>query len=159
VEQRVAIPGSEAVHSGGGSWQCADPAEQISPTIVLRRPRGAAELTQGLLSGSAARLSREDAAQLLRANPADLAAVEQFAHEYGLKIVSENAEARTVRVEGSLVQVGKAFGVDIQLRTDAQGKEYLSYQGALTTPAPLAGMVEAVLGLDQRPIARRGAGQ
>lgn len=116
-------------------------------------------MAQDLLAGSARRLSREEATQLMRADPADLAAVRAFVHEYGLKIVAENAEARTLRVEGSLSQVGKAFGVDLHLRTDEHGNEYLSYQGSLTIPAPLQGMMEAVLGLDQRPIARRGAGQ
>ncbi len=116
-------------------------------------------MAQDLLSGSARRLSREEASQFLRADPADLAAVRAFVHEYGLKIVSENAEARTLRVEGSLAQVGKAFGVYLQLRTDEHGKEYLSYHGPLTIPAALEGKVDAVLGLDQRPIARRGAGQ
>jgi kumamolisin len=104
-------------------------------------------------------MSREEAAQFLRASPADLAAVRAFVQEYGLKIVSEDAEARIVRIEGSLAQIGKAFGVEIQLRTDQNCKEYLSYQGALTMPASLQGVIEAVLGLDQRPIARRAAGQ
>jgi kumamolisin len=156
---RLAIPGSEASHGAGGSWQPADQTRSISPTIVFRRQRGAGDMAQDLLAGSARRLSREEATQLMRADPADLAAVRAFVHEYGLKIVAENAEARTLRVEGSLSQVGKAFGVDLHLRTDEHGNEYLSYQGSLTIPAPLQGMMEAVLGLDQRPIARRGAGQ
>jgi kumamolisin len=159
VQPRIAIPGSEARHGEGGNWQTADQNGQISPTIVFRRPPRAGDMAQDLLSGAARRMSREEAAQFLRADPADLAAVRAFVHEYGLRIVSENAEARTLRVEGSLAQVGKAFGVDLQLRTDEHGKEYLSYQGPLTIPASLDGMVEAVLGLDQRPIARRGAGQ
>jgi kumamolisin len=159
VEPRSAIPGSEATHTEGGSWGPADPEQQISPTIVLRRPQGAGDLAQGPLSGSAPRMSREEAAQFLRASPADLAAVRAFVQEYGLKIVSEDAEARIVRIEGSLAQIGKAFGVEIQLRTDEKGREYLSYQGSLTMPASLQGVIEAVLGLDQRPIARRAAGQ
>jgi len=159
VDQRFAIPGSEAGHGNGGSWQPADQNQLICPTIVFRRQQGAGEMAQDLLSGSARRMSREEASQFLRADPADLAAVRAFVHDYGLKIVSENAEARTLRVEGSLAQVGKAFGVDIQLRIDEHGKEYLSYEGPLSMPAIVNGMVEAVLGLDQRPIARRGAGQ
>ncbi len=111
-------------------------------------------MAQDLLSGSVCQMTREQAAQFLRVNPTDLTAAHAFVHEYGLKIVSENAEARTMRVEGSLAQVGKAFGVNIQLRTDQNGKQYLSYQGPLTVPAPLHEIVEAVLGLDQRPIAR-----
>jgi kumamolisin len=104
-------------------------------------------------------MSREEAEELLRADPADLAAVRNFIHEYGLTILSESAEARTVRAEGSLARVGQAFGVEIQERIDEHGEEYLSYQGVLTVPASLAGVVEAVLGLDQRPAARRAAGQ
>jgi len=159
VEQRYEIPGSETSHGKGGSWQAADQNQQISPTIVFRRQQGAGEMAEDLLSGSARRMSREEASQFLRADPADLAAVRAFVHEYGLKIVSENAEARTLRVEGSLEQVGQAFGVTLERRIDEHGKAYLSYRGPLSMPAVVNGMVEAVLGLDQRPIARRGAGQ
>jgi kumamolisin len=155
VEQRFAIPGSEANHNSGGSWCPADANQQMSVTVVLRRPQGTVEAAQALLSGSIRRMSREEATQYLRASPDDLTAVRSFVSESGLKIVSENADARTVRVEGPLNKLGKAFNVDIQLRTDEHGQEYLSYQGALTIPAPLAGIVQAVLGLDQRPIARR----
>jgi kumamolisin len=154
VEQRVAILGSEANHNAGGSWRSADANQQASVTIVLRRPQGAIG-TQDLLSASTRRMSREEATEYLRANPGDLAAVRSFVSEYGLKIVSENADARTVRLEGPLNKLAKAFNVDIQLRTDERGQEYLSYQGAVTIPATLAGIVQAVLGLDQRPIAHR----
>jgi kumamolisin len=155
MEQRVAIPGSAASDDTGGSWVATDGGEQLSPTILIRRPAGAGDLSQRLLAGSRPQLSREEAAQFMRVNPADLAAVAAFAHDYGLKIVSENAEARTMSVEGSAAQVGKAFGIKIEWRIDPQGHKYLSYQGELTTAAPLAGIIEAVLGLDQRPIARR----
>jgi kumamolisin len=111
--------------------------QRISPTIVIRRPQ----------------LSPE----LLSADPADLEAVRAFARDNGLKILAESAEARTVRVDGTVAQVGKAFGVEIEWRIDEQGRKYLSYRGALTVPAQLNGVVEAVLGLDQRPVARRGA--
>jgi hypothetical protein len=135
--QRFAIPGSENSHESGGSWLCAEADQRISPTIIIRRTRLGPEL--------------------LGADPADLAEVRAFARDNGLKILAENAEARTVRVDGTVAQVGKAFGVDIHWRIDEQGRKYLSYRGALTVPAQLNGIVEAVLGLDQRPVARRGA--
>jgi kumamolisin len=135
--QRFAIPGSENSHESGGSWLCTVADQRTSPTIFIRRPQ----------------LSRE----LLSADPGDLAAVRAFVRDNGLKILAENAEARTVRVEGTVVQVGKAFGVDIEWRIDEQGRKYLSYRGALTVPTELNGIVAAVLGLDQRPVARRGA--
>ena len=153
--ERTSAVGPDA---SGGSWFPADANERISPTIVIRRPLGRADLAQRLLSGSLPPLSRAEAAQLIRVAPEDLAAVEAFARGHGLAIVTENAEARTLRVTGSVAQVGKAFGVEIEWRVDPQGQKYLSYRGELTIPAPLTGIVEAVLGLDQRPIARR-AGQ
>jgi kumamolisin len=100
-------------------------------------------------------MSREQAEQLMRVDPADLAEVQSFVESYGLKIIAENAEARTVQIEGSAQSVGQAFGVTIQWRIDPHGRKYLSYQGPLTVPAALAGIIAAVLGLDQRPIARR----
>lgn len=157
-QQRCAIPGSETGHSSGGSWLPADADLLISPTIIIRRPKRAGDVSQALLSGSFSQMSREEAENFLRVDPADLAAVLAFVKRYKLTVVAQNAEARTVQVEGSVIRVGEALGVRIEWRIDPQGKRYLSYQGPLTVPENLAGIVEAVLGLDQRPLARRGAG-
>ena len=157
---RVEIPGSEVNHGTGGSWLPVDADLLICPTIVIRRPKRAGDLSQELLSGSFRQMKREDAEKLLRVDPADLAAVHAFLGGYGLTVTTENADARTVHIEGSVMRMGQAFGVEIQWRIDPPGRKYLSYQGGLTVPAELAGIVEAVLGLDQRPVARsRGAGE
>jgi kumamolisin len=87
-----------------------------------------------------------------------LAAVLSFTRANGLQVIAQNAGARTVQIEGTTTQIGQAFGVTIEWRVDPKGQKYLSYQGALTLPAELTGIVEAVLGLDQRPIARHSAG-
>jgi kumamolisin len=159
MAERYAIPGSEAIQTSGGSWLPVNADQQICPTIIIRRPPRAGEVSQELLSGSWRPISREEAEKLLRVDPADLAAVLTFVQGYGLTVIAENAEARTVHVEGSVMRVGQAFGVEIEWRVDGEGQRYLSYSGKLTVPAELAGIVEAVLGLDQRPVARRRAGQ
>jgi kumamolisin len=159
MEQRFAIPGSKAHHDLGGRWIPADQAQHISPTIVIRRSTHTRDLRQSLLSGSMPAMSRDEAEALLRVDPEDLTAVIKFTEAYALSVVSENSQARTVQVEGTLLDVGQAFGIDIECRVDPEGREYLSYQGALTIPADLEGVIEAVLGIDQRPIARRGAAQ
>ena len=156
MAERFVIPGSEAAHADGGGWLPVDANVQISPTIIVRRPQRSEDTRQQLLAGSLPALSREQAEQLIRVDPADLAAVESFAEKYGLRIVAENAAARTVQVEGSVANVGRAFGVKIERRVDPEDKKYLSYQGELSVPAEVAEVVEAVLGLDQRPVARRG---
>lgn len=159
---RFAIPGSEPHHPAGGSWLPVGAdhvgVDQISPTIIIRRPPKAGDVSQQLLSGSWHQPTRAEAENLLRVDPADLAAVLTFVRNYGLTVISQNAEARTVRVEGTTGQVGEAFGVEIEWRVDPDGQKYLSYQGSITLPGELKGIVEAVVGLDQRKIARHGAG-
>jgi kumamolisin len=83
-----------------------------------------------------------------------MAAVRSFIQKYGLTVVEENAAARTVRVRGTAQQLEKAFGVQLRL-VEVKGHQYLSYEGPISIPKPLAGVITAVLGLDHRPVAQR----
>jgi hypothetical protein len=85
---------------------------------------------------------------LERNSPQDAAAVEAFARQYGLQVTEANAAKRTVKVSGSAQALGRAFSVTL----DSFG-EYIGYEGPLTVPDNLSGIVMAVLGLDTRPIA------
>ncbi len=85
---------------------------------------------------------------LQRNSHQDIAAVEAFASHYGLQVTEASAAKRTVKVSGSAEALGRAFGVTLR----ACG-EYIAYQGPLTIPDNLSGIVMAVLGLDTRPIA------
>lgn len=158
TEPRVPITGSAPRHGSKIQWLAAAPPNQeVSATITIRRsPATAASPDAGeqLLSGKAPRLSREEAAQAIAADPDDMAAVHSFVQQYGLTIVEENAQLRTVRVEGTVQQMEKAFGVQLRLAQNAKGQQYLSYEGSITVPKPLAGIITAVLGLDQRPVAK-----
>jgi kumamolisin len=87
---------------------------------------------------------------LMRPDPAAIAAVENFAKTYELQATEASAEKRTVKLAGTAAQFERAFGV--QLGTFGN---YISYAGPLTVPDTLADKVLAVLGLDNRPIARR----
>ena len=153
------LPGSESSHASGGSWLPADTNQDIRATIVIRRPTGTGDVGQQLLSGTFPQMTREQAEALMRVAPNDLAAVQSFAQSSGLKVIAENPEARTIQVEGNVAQVGQAFGVKIEQRIDPDGLKYLSYQGPIVLPETVSGVITAVLGLDQRPIAKRGAGQ
>jgi kumamolisin len=82
-----------------------------------------------------------------------MAAVSSFARHYGLTVSEENAATRTVRVQGSAEQMDEAFGIRLSWCTE-QGKRFLTYKGPLSIPKSLAGIVIAVLGLDQRPVAK-----
>jgi kumamolisin len=131
-----------------------NPDQEIVATIVVRRPPEAAGIGEKLLSGEYQPTGREEAERAITASPQDMSTIRQFAAEHGMRIVNENAAARTVRVAGTVQQMESIFGVRIQQRRDDAGHEYLGYEGEIQMPESLTGIVEAVLGLDQRPVAR-----
>lgn len=156
-ERRAAIAGSAPQPRAVEHWSSAvDPDQRVTVTITLRRRQNskAANVQEQLLSGNFQPLSREDAAQQLGADPADLEAVRRWVEQDGMTITQENAAARTLHVQGTAAQMSQAFGVQLGWMEDAGGGRHLSYQGALSVPEPLAGIITAVLGLDQRPVAR-----
>ena len=130
------------------------PEREIVVTVVLRRPPQAAGLEERLLSGEYRAAGREEAERAITANPQDLGTVRGFVVEQGMHVVCENPAARTIRVEGTIRQMEKTFDINMQQRRDDAGHEYLCYEGELKMPQPLNGIVEAVLGLDRRPVAR-----
>lgn len=85
---------------------------------------------------------------LERDSQEDVRAVEEFATEYGLQVTEASAIKRTVKVSGSPDALGRAFGVELH-----GFGSHVAYQGPLTIPDNLSGIVMAVLGLDTRPIA------
>lgn len=147
--RRVDIPGSAPLHSGDGERSGVSPEQQLTATILLRRWPGAADVGEQLLAGNFKPISRDAAAEQIGADPKDLQAVESFAQEYGLTVTSANLAARTVKVEGTATDFNRAFGIDL-----SSFGNYVSYSGPITVPESLAGVVVAVLGLDDRPVAR-----
>lgn len=151
---RVALAGSTLSREGEEHFvHAADPDQQIVASVVLRRRASAAELGEKLLAGVTEPISREDAAEI-GADPQDIAAVRDFVDLNGLKIVNENPSARTLRIEGTIQQMDHAFGVQMAWFENSQGERFLSYRGTISIPETLQGIIIAVLGLDQRPVAR-----
>jgi len=68
-------------------------------------------------------------------------------------VVQEDAARRTVVLSGTVAQVNEAFGVDLQ-QFEHAGGSYRGRTGPISVPEELHGVVEAVLGLDNRPQAR-----
>ena len=147
--RRVEIPGSAPLHSGNTEKGDLPRDQQLTATILLRRRPGAADTEEQLLSGNFDRVSRNAAAENIGADPRDLEAVESLVQEYGLTVTSVNPAARTIKVTGAVMDFDRAFGIDL-----ASFGNYISYSGPLTVPEPLQDVVVAVLGLDNRPVAR-----
>jgi kumamolisin len=154
----IPLKGSErAPLSGSRAVGPADPTERVQVSVLLRR-RGSQDFrdrVRRLASGdrSIGHLAREDFARQYGAEPADIAAVKTFAAKYGLSVVQEHAERRTVLLAGTVAQLEVAFGVKLQRFEHPRGT-YRGRQGTIQLPQELAGVVAAVLGLDNRPQAQ-----
>jgi kumamolisin len=135
----------------------ADPAERLEVSVVVRPAdrQGLRERMQRLAQGqgASARLSRAEFARRHGAHRADLDAVRDFAEAHGLAVVEEHSARRTVVLAGTVAQFNDAFGVELQHYSHPTGT-YRGRTGPVHIPAELDGLVEAVLGLDNRPQAR-----
>src|SRR5438067_1564832 len=159
AESRVAIPGSDkrpvaqAEHVGD-----IHPDERIEVTVYLRA-RAQQELEQrvsGLASRSPSErehLDRETFAQSYGADPADIARVEAFARANHLAVVSASAARRSVVLAGTAAQMTAAFGVSLGAFAHPDGGTFRGRQGPIYVPADLAGIVQGLFGLDDRPAA------
>ncbi len=118
-------------------------------------------------------LTADEYARVHGAAEADLNAVAAFAAAHGLKVAESHAGRRSVVVDGTVGQMEAAFGVTLQrfkaplpsARRARRGGEvakgparevpaethvHNGYDGAVQLPANLAGVVVAVIGLDDR---------
>ena len=148
--ERQPLPGAQPVGK-------SDPDERFEAAIVVR-PRAGAALTERVknLAGgdrSQRHLNREEYAQQFAADPADIAAVEQFASAHGLTVVQKDPVRRTVIASGTVAQFNAAFGVDLQ-QFEHAGGTYRGRTGPIHLPDELHGIVTAVMGLDNRPQAQ-----
>jgi kumamolisin len=159
TEQRFRLPGSSRLL--GAAIEPVDPNERLTVTVYIRRDRSKiggrhAErppdpLAQARLAPSARSYLRpEDAAAVFGASRADLDAVTAFAKQHGLDVVEQSIAKRLVRLAGSVDSINEAFGVVLRHYERPEGGRYRSNDGDVRLPAELTGVVEGVLGLDNR---------
>ena len=152
------IPGSmQTALAGAVSLGPVDPDQDLEITVRLRAAPGRAPLDlQAAVAdqppASRQYLSREQFAQAHGASAADIAAVAAFAQQHGMTVVSRSAPQRRVVLAGTAAAMGAAFGVRLEQFEYPDGS-YRGRTGELSVPAELAGVVEGVFGLDDRPVA------
>lgn len=95
-------------------------------------------------------LSRREFAARHGADPRSLAAVGEFALAYGLTVRHSSAPRRSVVLAGSAKQMSDAFRTRLVRYRSPRG-EHRGRTGPVYVPRWLAPIVEAVLGLDNRP--------
>ncbi len=156
--------------------------ETLGVTIVVRPAPGSPPLPtledwQAIPLAERRYLSPQQYAARHGASAADIAAVESFAQAHGLKVVESHSGRRSVMVEGTAGHMNAAFGITLHrfeapLPTAPRARKHGAppeagaaaatlpvethihhgYDGAVTIPAELAGIVHAVVGLDNRRV-------
>jgi kumamolisin len=155
-ERRVALPGSHREPLAGAVLtRPVRENEVISATVILRR-RNKVESAESYAysrAHSSRHHSREEFSTIHGARPADIAAIEEFAHEYGLTLTQSSQARRSVVLSGPAGNMQRAFGVTLHHYTSPRG-EYRGRTGPVMVPEEISNMVTAVLGLDSRPVAK-----
>lgn len=138
-----------------------DPGERITVTVVVRSRADHGAIAQALsglaklLPRDRPRLAADEFERRYGAAPEDLAAVVAFATLHGLHVEEVSAARCTVELSGTLEQFGRAFGVGFRLFGHPLGP-YRLHDGPILIPRPLQGVIEDVIGLDDRPLLTPG---
>jgi kumamolisin len=153
-QQLVAIPASHR-NPLPGARRVTDvpPDEEIRLSIVVRRKAGGTEKARnaaatgvgGSMSERRRRLTEEAGA-----DEADLERVKRYVTDAGMRVESSDAATRTVAVTATAAQARTAFGVSLG-RYETASFSYRGREGTVRLPADLVDVVQAVLGLDNRP--------
>ncbi len=158
--EHVPLSGSERVPMAGARpTGAANPDEQFQVTVLVKS-KATKEARQSaikaLVSQAPAQrkhLTRAEFAGTRGADPADIAQVVEFAHEYGLTVVRTDAARRSVVLAGTVATFSRAFQVQLYRFEHATGS-YRGRTGVIQVPQELSGVITAVLGLDNRPQAK-----
>jgi len=147
---RNVAAGAKLIKRTGGTTR-------IDVTVVLVRKTKIlpAELQQHVLKTPDERPSVDPAAFADEYGASDeaIAAVTSFAAKYGLNVTSVDQGRRVIRLSGSVSNMERAFGTvlhDYEIGED----RYRGRQGPLLLPKEIVAYVEAVLGLDNRPVGK-----
>jgi kumamolisin len=154
-EKRIALAGSHREPVAGASIaRPIDNNEVVHATLVLRRRSqpGAAEAL-AYAGPQTTRHSRGEYGVIHGTAPADIAAIEAFAHEFGLTITDRSQARRSVVLSGTAGNMQRAFDTRLAYYDSPRGR-YRGRTGPVMVPEALQAMLTAVLGLDNRPVAK-----
>jgi kumamolisin len=147
---RVSFPKSERkTHPGATVAGKTDAQRNISVSVIVKRKN---PLDLETMIGR--HVSQQEFLEKYGADPASFDHLRDFAHKHGLT-VDEGASSlarRTMVMRGPASKMEAAFGVTLN-DYEKEGKKFHSYTGTISMLQEYAEPVEAVLGLDNHPIA------
>ena len=149
AEKRFLLPGSEKAPFGQAVGSKA-PSGRLTVTVIVRN-----KTPIDVKSLGTSRLTRAQFAQQHGADPVALKAVRAFAKRFGLAVQAGSPAPgrRGGPITGPVAALQQAFGVTLQ-QQPYDGCDYRVREGDIQLPEELSGLVEAVLGLDNRPQAK-----
>ena len=155
--KRVALVNSaRKLPKGAKLVGAADPKQEIEISVRLRAKRADDDKVMALGAQPPRErqyLSRAEFAEEMGADVADVAKIDDFAHQHELNVKSVHLASRTVKLTGTVKAMSAAFGVKLNnVRHD--GATYRMRKGSVQIPAELEDIVVGVHGLDNRPVAQ-----
>jgi len=147
-QKRVDLAGSEkSLPPGCERIGDVDSSSLISVTVVLRRKGNQPAVVPGTIQ----RLSRQQFAEEMGADPKDLAEVERFAHHSHLTVAEASLDKRRVVLRGTAENLSKTFGTSLSNYKNTNTDQiFRGRSGTLQIAEELKDIVIAVLGLDNR---------
>jgi kumamolisin len=153
---RVVLPGSEkAAAPNAVRLKATPPKSLVTVSVIVKRKEPLKINRRGGRASGPVRVSRTEYKRRHGGDPDAIKQVKAFAREFNLKAVADPTQAvrRTVQLTGTAAEIQKAFGVVLEQKT-IDGAQYRVREGGIHLPESLTGVVEAVLGLDNRPQAQ-----
>jgi kumamolisin len=157
----VPLPDSNHPEPGNCRRIGKSPANRrITVTVILKRPR---PLDLARLARNP--LSREEYSRTHGASESAINQMRAMAARHGLALVNEDRAARRVWLRGTVEQLEQTFGVTLNdyehtaavlgaAAAAGSARQFQAFIGALSVPEPESAVIEMVLGLDTRPVAR-----
>lgn len=154
-QKRVKLEGSTRKPMRDAEIMGEAPSGEFQVTVTVRRKSALPPLTDGGTRKPNERtyMTRQEHAEKHGADASDIAKVEAFAKENGLRVTNSNAAQRTVTLSGTAAAFEKAFGIALKLYKCGD-ISYRGREGDIMIPESLQGIVTSVTGLDNRPFAK-----
>jgi len=158
-DELVELEGSHRHPVVGAERVCSvAPGEEMTVTAFVRRNPDARPVADPAAEArkhprDRRYLSPSEVEASFGAAPADLQAVVDYAESKGLRPGAVSTATRSVRITGPAGALGGAFGVELGYLRHGD-VTYRGRVGPVKVPASLSGVVEAVLGFDNRPVGR-----
>jgi len=155
-QPREILAGSEkAAPPESTHVRATPPKSKVTVSVIVKRKEPLKVNRSGGRASGPVRVSRAEFKTHHAADAGAVKLVRAFAREFKLKVEADAKSVlrRTIRLTGTAADIQRAFGVELNQKT-INGAEYRVREGGIHLPSSLTGVVEAVLGLDNRPQAK-----